>query len=216
MITYSRLFFTVTAAALLCGCSSKTEPAVSGPSTPVANPGKAPDVFKVKFQTSKGDFVVQVNKEWAPIGAQRFFELAQTNFFDNARFFRVITGFMVQFGINADPKISATRENDIIADDPVRQSNNKGRLTFATRGPNSRTTQMFINLVSNPNLDSQGFAPFGEVISGMDVVEKLYAGYGEGAPGGNGPSQPLIQSQGNEYLQKDFPLLDYMKKTTVE
>jgi peptidyl-prolyl cis-trans isomerase A (cyclophilin A) len=216
MITYSRLFFSITAAALLCGCSSKTEPAVNAPATTTASPGNAPDVYKVKFETSKGDFVLQVNKEWAPIGAQRFYELAQTGFFDKARFFRVITGFMVQFGINADPKISATRENDIISDDPVKQSNNKGRITFATRGPNSRTTQVFINLADNPNLDGQGFAPFGEVVSGMDVVQSLYAGYGEGAPGGNGPSQPLIQAQGNEYLQKDFPLLDYIKKTSVQ
>jgi peptidyl-prolyl cis-trans isomerase A (cyclophilin A) len=205
MITYSRLFFAVTAAALLSGCSSKTEPGqvtLSGNGS--ASVGKAPDVYKVKFETSKGDFVLQINKEWAPIGAQRFYELVKTGFFDDARFFRVINGFMVQFGINADPKISATREND------------KGRITFATRGPNSRTTQVFINLVNNPNLDGQGFAPFGEVVSGQDVVEKLYAGYGEGAPNGNGPSQPLIQSQGNEYLKKDFPLLDYIKKTTVE
>src|SRR5580692_7485118 len=117
MITYSRLLFSVTAAALLCGCSSKTEPPVSAPAVsapaaaPTASAGTAPDVYKVKFETSKGDFVLQINKEWAPVGAQRFYELVRTNFFDNARFFRVITGFMVQFGINADPKISATREN---------------------------------------------------------------------------------------------------------
>jgi peptidyl-prolyl cis-trans isomerase A (cyclophilin A) len=216
MITYSRLFFSISAAVLMCGCSSKTEPAANAPAMTPVSPGKAPDVYKVKFETSKGDFVLQVNKEWAPNGAQRFYELAQTGFFDNSRFFRVITGFMVQFGINADPKISATRENDIIPDDPVKQSNNRGRITFATRGPNSRTTQVFINLADNPRLDGQGFAPFGEVVSGMNVVDGLYAGYGEGAPGGNGPSQPLIQSQGNEYLQKDFPLLDYIKKTSVQ
>lgn len=213
-------FCAVAAAALLLGgCSNqpagKTEAPAAAPST-VSKIEPAPNVYKVKFETSRGDFVVQVNKDWAPLGAERFYQLAKSNFFDNARFFRVIAGFMAQFGISPDPKTAAMWETQTIADDPVKQSNTKGRITFATAGPNTRTTQMFINLVDNVRLDSSGFAPFGEVVSGMDVVEGLYSVYGEGAPGGSGPRQDLIQSQGNAYLEKDFPKLDYIKKTSIQ
>lgn len=214
MLAHSRFLFAAGCALLLCGCSSKTDTS-EAPSLPA--PESAPAAFKVKFETSKGDFVVQVNKEWAPAGADRFYQLVKSNFFDNARFFRVIAGFMAQFGINADPRASALWQTQTIADDPVRQSNTKGRITFAkTSMPNSRSTQLFINLVDNARLDPSGFAPFGEVVSGMDVVESLYSGYGEGAPGGNGPRQDLIQTQGNAYLEKEFPRLDYIKKTTLE
>jgi peptidyl-prolyl cis-trans isomerase A (cyclophilin A) len=212
MIAYSRTLFVLTAAALLAGCSSR-EPAPSG----AAKLEHAPDSFRVKFETSKGDVVVQVTKEWAPLGAQRFFELVQSGFFDNARFFRVISGFMVQFGIAGDPSVQAKWRPMQIQDDPVKQSNTRGKITFAKTGmPNSRTTQLFINLVDNARLDASGFAPFGEVVSGMDVVDRLYAGYGEGAPGGNGPVQDQIQSMGNAYLEKDFPQLDFIKKATIQ
>ena len=219
MIAHSKYLIVATAAAMLCGCSSQPDKSESATSSaPAALPKEvsAPAAFKVKFETSKGDFVVQVNKEWAPIGADRFYQLVQSNFFDNVRFFRVIAGFMAQFGISADPKTAALWETQKIPDDPVKQSNTKGRITFATAGPNTRTTQMFINLVDNTRLDDSGFAPFGEVVSGMDVVERLYSGYGEGAPGGNGPSQDLIRTQGNAYLEKDFPRLDYVKKTSIQ
>ena len=132
------------------------------------------------------------------------------------RFFRVIEGFMVQFGINGDPKISAVWRDANIQDDPVKQSNMRGNVTFATAGPNTRTTQVFINFGNNVGLDEQGFSPFGKVVSGMDVVDSLYNGYGEGAPGGQGPNQGQIQTQGNAYLEKDFPKLDYIKKATIE
>jgi peptidyl-prolyl cis-trans isomerase A (cyclophilin A) len=183
------------------------------------NPGAlnahAPAVYKAQFDTSKGAFVLEVHRDWAPNGADRFYNLVKNGFFDNARFFRVISGFMVQFGINGDPRISAVWQDANIKDDPVRQSNRRGYITFATAGPNTRTTQVFINFADNHALDSQGFAPFGRVISGMNVVDALYAGYGEGAPQGAGPNQERIQKQGNAYLTRDFPKLDYIKKATV-
>ena len=209
MKLHSRFLFPMAAAALLAGCSK----------TPVPEKveQKAPDVFRVKFETSKGNFVVQVNKEWAPLGAQRFFDLVQSRYFTGARFFRVIRGFMVQFGINADPKVSAIWREARIPDDPVKQSNRRGRITFAKlSAPHTRTTQVFINFGDNGRLDKDGFAPFGEVVSAMEVVDSLYAGYGEGQPRGNGPSQDQIQIQGNAYLEKDYPRLDYIKKATVE
>ncbi len=169
----------------------------------------------MKFDTSKGAFVIEVHRDWAPHGADRFYNLVKNGFYDGARFFRVISGFMVQFGINGNPTIAARWEDANIPDDPVTQSNKPGYITFATRGPNTRTTQVFINYGNNRGLDSQGFAPFGRVISGMQVVNALYSGYGEGAPQGQGPSQGLIQSQGNAYLIKQFPKLDYIKKATI-
>jgi peptidyl-prolyl cis-trans isomerase A (cyclophilin A) len=183
---------------------------------PTALNETAPTVYKVKFETSKGVFVVEVHRDWAPNGADRFYNLVKNGFYDNARFFRVVSGFMVQFGINADPKLSAVWREARIKDDPVKQSNGRGLMTFATAGPNTRTTQVFINFGDNNALDKQGFAPFGQIVSGMNVVDGLYSGYGEGAPGGNGPAQGRIQSEGNAYLMKDFTKLDYIKKATIE
>jgi len=202
--------FLATAVALLAGCSKEPEPKAP------AKVEHAPDVFRVKFETSKGDFLVQVTKEWAPLGADRFFELVQSHFFDGGRFFRVLPKFVVQFGLNGDPKVSALWSNARLPDDPVKQSNIKGKITFATSGPSSRTTQVFINYGDNSRLDSKGFAPFGEVVSGMDVVERFYFAYGEGAPRGNGPNQDMIETQGNAYLERDFPRLDYIKKATIQ
>ena len=183
---------------------------------PAALTEKAPASFKVKFDTSKGAFVIQVNRDWAPNGADRFYNLVKNGFYDDTRFFRVISGFMVQFGINGDPKLSPVWRVARIPDDQVKQSNKRGNITFATSGPNSRTTQVFINFKDNAGLDGQGFAPFGQVVSGMDVVDKLHAGYGEGAPNGRGPEQGRIQGEGNAYLKKDFPQLDYIKKASIE
>jgi peptidyl-prolyl cis-trans isomerase A (cyclophilin A) len=185
-------------------------------SNPAALTEKAPATFKAKFDTSKGVFVVQVNRDWAPNGADRFYNLVKNGFFDNTRFFRVISGFMVQFGINGDPKLSSGWRNAKIPDDAVKQSNKRGNITFATSGPNSRTTQVFINFKDNAGLDGQGFAPFGQIVTGMDVVDKLYAEYGEGAPNGRGPDQMRVQAEGNAYLTKDFPKLDFIKKATIE
>lgn len=169
--------------------------------------------FKVKFETTKGDFVVEVYPKWAPIGATRFKELVDDKHFDSAKFFRVLPGFVVQFGLPADPK--AAKEYANLDDDRVEQSNVKGSITFATAGPNTRTTQVFINLADNARLDDMGFSPFGMVTEGMSVVESLYAGYGEGAPRGNGPDQGRVRSLGNAYLEKDFPQLDGIKSATI-
>jgi peptidyl-prolyl cis-trans isomerase A (cyclophilin A) len=194
-----------------------TGPAWSqGLGNPSALTETAPAVYKARFDTSKGPFVIEVHRDWAPNGADRFYNLVKNGFFDNARFFRVISGFMVQFGINADPKLSGVWREARIKDDPVRQSNKRGLITFATAGPNTRTTQVFINFADNNGLDRQGFAPFGQVVSGMNVVDALYSGYGEGAPGGQGPEQGRIQQEGNAYLVKEFGKLDYIKKATIE
>jgi peptidyl-prolyl cis-trans isomerase A (cyclophilin A) len=173
------------------------------------------DQFKVKFETTKGDFVIQIHRNWAPLGADRFHMLVTSGFFDNAKFFRVLPGFVVQFGLPANPKVTQVIDAGQIKDDPVTQSNVKGSITFATAGPNTRTTQVFVNLGDNKRLDGMGFAPFGTVIEGMDVVEQFYSGYGEGAPHGKGPDQGRLRSMGNVYLDGSFPKLDGINKATV-
>ncbi|MBT4867993.1 MAG: peptidylprolyl isomerase [Planctomycetaceae bacterium] len=178
-------------------------------------PVKVPETFKVKFETSKGNFVIEVTRKWAPLGADQFHKAITAGFYNDCRFFRAINGFMVQFGINGDPEVQKKWVNAKIKDDPVVESNKRGYVSFATSGPNSRTTQMFINFGDNARLDEYGFAPFGKVVEGMKVVDSLYDGYGEGAPQGNGPSQGRIQREGNVYLKKDFPKLDYIKKATI-
>lgn len=182
---------------------------------PAAMKEQAPAVFKASFDTSAGTFVIEVHRDWAPNGADRFYNLVKGGFYDNCRFFRVLSGFMAQFGINGDPAVQAVWRSASITDDPVKESNKPGYITFATAGPNTRTTQVFINYGNNAGLDKQGFSPFGKVITGMEVVQKLYAAYGEGAPQGQGPSQGLIQSQGNAYLEKSFPKLDFIKTATI-
>src|SRR5579859_739389 len=176
---------------------------------------RAPAVYKVKFTTTKGVFVVQVTRAWAPLGADRFYNLVKNGFFTDASFFRVITGFMVQFGINAKPAVNKVWQPATISDDPVVQSNKRGYISFATGGPNTRTTQVFINFGDNSRLDSTGFSPFGQVIEGMDVVDKLYSGYGEGAPNGAGPDQERIQAEGKAYLDNEFPKLDSIKSAVI-
>ena len=194
-------------------------PAFSQGAPGLANPAalhdQAPATYKIKFDTSKGPFVVEVHRDWAPLGADRFYNLVKNGFYDNGRFFRVISGFMVQFGVNGNPAISSQWRSARIGDDPVKQSNARGLITFATAGPNTRTTQVFINYADNSVLDKQGFAPFGQVISGMNVVDALYSGYGEGAPSGGGPDQSRVQSEGNAYLTTAFPKLDYIKSATI-
>jgi peptidyl-prolyl cis-trans isomerase A (cyclophilin A) len=169
-----------------------------------------PAEYKVKFDTSKGPFTVEVHRDWAPLGSDRFYELVTTGFYDDARFFRVVPKFVVQFGISKDPKASAHWREMNIPDDAVHEKNLRGYLTYAMGGRDSRTTQVFINLADNLNLDAQGFSPFGRVIDGMNVVDSLYSGYGEA------PQQDLIQTQGNEYLKSQFPQLDYIKTAKIE
>ncbi len=182
---------------------------------PAALTEQAPATYKAKFDTPKGSFVIQVTRAWAPTGADRFYNLVKNGFYDEGRFFRVIPGFMVQFGLNADPALNAKWRAARIQDDRVSQSNTRGMVTFATSGPNARTTQVFISFDDNNRLDGMGFAPFGKVVSGMDVVDKLYSGYGEGAPNGQGPNQNRIQTEGNAYLTQSFPRLDHVTKASI-
>ncbi|RMG39117.1 MAG: peptidylprolyl isomerase [Planctomycetota bacterium] len=169
----------------------------------------APQTYQVRFHTTKGDFVVEVHRDWAPRGADRFYRLVNEGFYDNCAFFRIVPNFVVQFGINGDPSVQDRWRDAVILDDPVKQSNRRGTITFATSGPHSRTTQVFINLADNGRLDEMGFAPFGEVIEGMDVVDSLNAEYGER------PDQSRIQFEGNAYLKREFPRLDYILTARV-
>ncbi|HEX4826577.1 MAG TPA: peptidylprolyl isomerase [Candidatus Polarisedimenticolaceae bacterium] len=174
---------------------------------------KAPATFKAKFDTTKGPFVIEVTRDWSPQGADRFYNLVKSGYFDDVKFFRVVPGFVVQFGIHGDPAIASKWLKANIPDDPVKESNKKGYLTFAkSSAPNSRSVQMFINLRDNTSLDKQGFSPLGKVVSGMDVVEKLFDGYGEGLT----QLQGRIASEGNAFLEKNYPNLDAIKKATIE
>jgi peptidyl-prolyl cis-trans isomerase A (cyclophilin A) len=183
-----------------------TDPALLKPATLTA---KAPDTYEVKLATTKGEVVIQVTRSWAPIGADRFYNLVKHGFYNNAAFFRIVPGFIVQFGLSGDPAVNRAWKNANIKDDAVTQSNRPGTLTFATAGPNTRTTQLFINLGNNAGLDGQGFAAFGQVSSGMDVVQKLYSGYGER------PDQGSITSEGKAYLDKNFPNIDRIETATI-
>jgi peptidyl-prolyl cis-trans isomerase A (cyclophilin A) len=183
-----------------------TDPSLLHPATLKA---KAPDTYEVTFTTTRGDFVVRVTRAWAPLGADRFYNLVKHHFYNGAAFFRVVPNFMVQFGLSPDPAVNRAWMNADIKDDPVSQSNRPGYITFATAGPNTRTTQVFINYGNNAFLDGQGFAPFGQVISGMDVVTQIYGGYGEN------PDQGQITSHGRTYLEKNFPKLDTIKTAVV-
>lgn len=182
---------------------------------PASLKAKAPEVWKARFSTTKGDVVIEVTRAWAPRGVDRFYNLVKNHYYDGATFFRVLPGFVAQFGISARPAVSKVWTDAKIPDDPVTQSNLRGFLTFATAGPNTRTTQIFINLADNSRLDGMGFAPFGKVVEGMEVVERFYTGYGEGAPSGNGPDQGRLTDEGKAYIDKSFPLLDSIKTAVV-
>ena len=190
------------------------KPDLSNPAS-AAMRQRAPGTFRARFETRKGSFVIAVQRDWAPLGADRFYNLVKSGYFDGARFFRVIPGFMAQFGIHGDPQVAAAWRDATIPDDPVRQHNTRGAVSFATAGPGTRTTQLFINYGDNSQLDGMGFAPFGQVVEGMDVVDALYGGYGEGAPRGRGPDQGRIQLEGNVYLEREFPRLDYVRVASI-
>jgi peptidyl-prolyl cis-trans isomerase A (cyclophilin A) len=177
---------------------------------------QAPDSFRARFATTKGDFVITVHRAWAPLGADRFYNLVRSGYFDGVRFFRVMPGFMAQFGIHGDTAVTTAWRERRIADDPVRRTNLRGMVTFATAGPGTRTTQIFINYGNNDRLDGMGFAPFGQVVEGMEVVDKLYGEYGEGAPRGRGPDQFRLTVEGEKYLARQFPKLDKINTATVE
>jgi peptidyl-prolyl cis-trans isomerase A (cyclophilin A) len=177
---------------------------------------KAPDTFKTRFETTKGAFTIEVTRSLSPNGADRFYNMVRSGYFTDVAFFRVVPGFMCQFGIHGDPKVTAAWNEARIPDEPVIGSNTRGAITFAKGGPNTRTTQLFINFGDNSRLDGMGFPPFGKVTQGMDVVDKINGEYGDMAEqGGRGPSARRCQQEGNAYLKKDFPNLDYIKSATV-
>ena len=198
---------------LLTGCESG--PGKKQVKAPPPKPEKAPSVYKVRFETTKGDFILEVHHDWAPRGADHFFELVRNRFYDGDRFFRVVRGYIVQFGINGNPKIQSLWGRMRIRDDPVKKSNKRGYVSFAKLGPNSRTSQVFINLSNNTELDKQGFAPFGVVRVGMDVIGRFWSSYGEVAPRGSGPDPTKIELEGNIYLDRKFPRLDSIIKAVV-
>jgi len=207
---------------VMLGWASADQPA-SKPSNALLQPAdelwdqQAPSRFQVRFATSEGDFVVEVRREWAPIGADRFYNLVRAGFFDDSRFFRIRDGYIAQFGISGDPAVSAVWRSRSLEDDPVQETNTRGRIAFAMTGPNTRTTQPYINLVDNTHLDEQGFAPLGQVIEGMEVVDRLYAGYDESAGGGmRGGKQGKIFAEGNTHLDEAFPKLTKLDRATLE
>ena len=217
-VTMRRSWWLAVSAAVslaLGGCSSSDESKKVEVPKAAAKVEKTPDIFHAVFDTSKGQVVVEVHRDWAPVGVDHFFNLIQTGFYDGVRFFRVIHSY-VQFGINGNSKTNALWSTAYLPDDPVKQSNVKGTLTFAHLGANNRTTQLFFNMKNNKDLDKQGFAPIGKVITGMDVVESLYSAYGDMAPRGQGPDPSKIEVQGNAYLDAKFPRLDYIKKATIQ
>ena len=230
---YAVLAFAALAA--LAACENKPAPAPpppaaaappAAPATPAASaalltPDSAklnatgPDSFVVRFTTSRGSFDVKVHRAWAPRGADRLYYLAANGFFDGVRFYRVISGFMAQFGAHGNPDVARGWDGRNLLDEPVKHSNVRGTLTYAMGGPNSRTTQLFINFANNARLDGMGFSPVGAVVTGMPVVDSLYSGYGEGAPSGQGPDQGRLGSEGNAYLMREFPKLDSIVAATV-
>lgn len=214
-------------AAAACAAACRGRPAPEAP-TPVAERRNllldpdtalerraAPDTFDVRFATTRGPFVVRVVRAWAPRGSDRLFYLANNGFYDGARVFRVLPHFVAQFGAPGDPRVNRVWETRTIKDDPVHRANVRGFVSFATAGPNTRTTQVFVNLANNQRLDRLGFAPLGRVVLGMENVDSLYAGYGEGAPGGRGPDQDRIAAEGNRYLAAEFPKLDVIDSARV-
>lgn len=220
----------------LAACKKEEAPASSGDKAaapaatavpaPASNPAllspetareQAPESFKVRLETTKGPAVISVTRAWSPKGADRFYNLVKLGYYDGVAFFRVLSGFMAQTGIHGDPTVSVKWRGATIPDDaPAGKPNARGMVSFATAGPHSRTTQFFVNFVDNSALDSMGFTPFGQVVEGMSNLDKLYNGYGEGAPGGPGPDQGRLQQEGNAYLKADYPKLDYIKTARLE
>ncbi len=204
----TRVMFVAFALAMLAVPSAAQAPSLNNPASLKE---QAPETYKVRLETSAGVMVIQVTRAWAPLGADRFYNLMKNGFYNEARFFRVLTGFMAQIGMNGDPAIQKVWGAARFNDDPVKGSNKRGFVTFAKTGaPNSRSTQFFINYADNSRLDKDGFAPFGEVIEGMAVADKLYS-YGSN----NVPDQGRITTEGNLYLAKDYPKLDYIKTATI-
>lgn len=202
----------------LAACGPAPEKKQEAPKKQAARtlPEVMPDVYKVSFATSKGHFIVEVHKDWAPLGAERFWKLVGLKFFDKSRIFRVKRNFVAQFGVSPDPHINGLFNSLAIKDEPVKQSNKRGMMSFATNGPGTRRTQVFINLTDNTSLDKQGFTPFARVIEGMDTtLELFYSGYGEMPPRGTGPDPSKLAVEGDSYAESKFPLLDKILKASV-
>lgn len=200
-------WFVLVALAVAVGCADESEDVRVEP--PAASPPQAPDSFRVRFETSRGDFIVAVTRAWSPVGADRFHEMVTKNYFSGVRFFRVVPGFVAQFGMHGDTAVNAAWRGARIADEAVQQSNVRGTIVFATSGPNTRSNQLFINLADNARLDGMGFSPFGRVVEGMEVVESINAEYGER------PNQAQIGGEGNAYLEREFPRLDYIRAAAI-
>jgi peptidyl-prolyl cis-trans isomerase A (cyclophilin A) len=201
------------AVCLFASCSPAPPPEKKAEAPP--KPEHAPDVYRVKFETSKGDFVVEVTRAWAPRGTDRFFELVNEKYFDEARFYRVLRKFIAQFGVHKNPRTTALWAQLKIPDDPPKEKNKRGTLAFAKEGPASRTSQVFINLADNKILDNTGFVPFGRVVEGMEVCDQIAFLYGELGPKGNGPDPKKLEALGNEYLEREFPRMDWIKTARV-
>jgi peptidyl-prolyl cis-trans isomerase A (cyclophilin A) len=198
----------------LSGCGPSGERKEAAKPRP-EEPKPVPDVFEARLETSKGEIVIEVHKDWAQHGAGRFWDLIHSGFYDGARFYRVVRGYVAQFGYNGNPQIDALWQSSYLPDDPVKQSNKRGYVSFAQERPGTRTTQVFLNLRDNTALDKSGFAPFGRVTSGMDVADSLWLAYGDLPPRGTGPDPILLGAQGNAYLRAKFPRLDYIKKAAA-
>jgi peptidyl-prolyl cis-trans isomerase A (cyclophilin A) len=207
------LWIVLSSAAALAGCGPKYERLL----TPAKFTQQSPAVFHARFETTKGTFVIEVHRDWAPLGADRFYNLVCSGYYDGQRFFRTLPKFVVQWGLCGNPAVSKAWQDEKLRlqDEAVKQSNTRGFVTFAKSGPNTRTTQIYVNMADNSRLDATGFSPFGRVTEGMEVFEKLYAEYGDVAPRGKGPEQQKIRELGDAYLAKDFPLLDRILKARV-
>jgi len=199
---------------LLWGCSS-SEPKTDLRKMEKRLPDKPPVNYKVTFNTTAGRIVLDIHHDWAPKGADHFFELLKAKFYDGVRFHRVVRKFIVQFGINGDPKIQQSWSALRIPDDPIKHKNTRGTISYAKIGANDRATQVFINLADNKILDKDHFVPFGEVVEGMDVVDKLYSVYGEVMPRGNGPDPTRMELEGNSYIERKFPRLDKINDASL-
>lgn len=221
MITRPKLGIALLASTLIlaaCGGGEPETPAQAP--NPLMRPQRltatAPDQFRVRFETNVGEFVVEVHRAWAPLGADRFYNLVTNGFYDDVRIYRVIENFMAQWGLNGDPYVNQAWKAAYIVDDPVTQSNSRGRVSFAKGGLHTRTTEVFVSFKDNASLDDTGFAPFGEVVEGMDVVDAFHAAYGDGPPRGEGPYAAMVQARGNAYLDEEFPELTRIVRATVE
>lgn len=202
-----------------CGGAPDAEEGAATTRSPLLRPQDfdetAPAQYRVTLETTEGDVVIQVHRDWAPLGADRFYNLVRGGFYDDTRVYRVLDGFMAQLGLNGDPYVNQAWKSQFIVDDPVVESNTRGRVAFAKGGVHTRTTEVFISTKDNSALDAQGFAPFGEVVAGMDVVDAFYAAYGDGPPRGEGPYQAMAAARGNEYLDADFPQLTKILSATI-